>query len=289
MVRKTLEGKIEQYDKAMPESYWLRNKKQVVDLKHGTPFAIDRQLEDQRFTMERNRNPQFYNTTKVDKVRSELIIAKKGASRAVAVKANVLNKIVREASGIHNYTIVAPPRGASSLQEQTTEILDPETNPRVKSYATEAKQKPVLCSFGHRPSSASRTFHPATMKFRLKHGEIAADTNKTGFGLPVAVLKQILYAPKISMPGAAASNDEDADGTGLVDQHDLFFSQDEQSQLFSTAGGVGRKSSAAAKSMLRHRGSSGAFDEEFSMSKASWVSGNTQLQRRNDTQKLAPV
>ena len=36
-------------------------------------------------------------------------------------------------------------------------------------------------NFGHRPRSANRTFHPATMKIKLDHGEIARagiDSNK---------------------------------------------------------------------------------------------------------------
>ncbi len=291
MVQTVKEGKVEQYEKPMPKSHWLRNKKQVVNMLHDTPFAIDRQLEDQRFSQEKNRNPQYYIPTKVDKVRSETIIAKKGASRAVAVKANVLNKIVREASGVYNYTIVAPPRELVPLQKSDVENLDPESNPRMKSYANESKQKPVLCSFGHRPSSASRTFHPATMKFRLKHGEIAADSNKTGFGLSVAILSQILHAPKISMPNAAMEdeqNEEDQQrNTGQnvlandTDLQDLFFSQEEQQHLFQAAGHNGghskRGGGKAPLSMLRHRD-----DEDNSVSKASWVSSNeNSVKRRN--------
>jgi hypothetical protein len=82
--------------------------------------------------------------------------------------------------------------------------------------------KPVICSFGHRPSSASRTFHPATMKLRLKHGEIIKTTmsatssqslpnskapSQTGCGLSVAVLSKLLYAPKLYHTDEGASED----------------------------------------------------------------------------------
>jgi hypothetical protein len=245
MVHAVLEGKIEQYEKAMPKSYWMRHKKQVINLLHDSPFTIDRQLEDQRFEQEKNRNPQLLIPTKVDKTRSEKIIAKQGASRPIAVKANVLNKIVREASGVHNYTMIAPPREIMPLLRSDIENLDPETNPRMKPYANEAKSKPTLVSFGHRPRSASRTFHPATMKFRLKHGEIASDTNKTGFGLPVAILSQILHAPKISLPGTNTDeHDEEEEDDfhmkrqmgGGQDFNDLFFSPDQQRDMFTTTG-----------------------------------------------------
>lgn len=201
MIQVIKDGGVEQFEKPMPSHYWLRNKKQSVHYIHDTPFATERQLEDQRLLMQKNRNPQYLVPTKVDKVRSQTISATIGASRPEAVKANVLNKIVREASGIHNYTIVAPVKSKDS--KPTFEKLEPETNPRVRPYAKEAKMKPVLCSFGHRPRSASRTFHPATMRFRLKHGEIAQggdNVYKTGFGLPVSVLAQVLKAPKLYHP-----------------------------------------------------------------------------------------
>lgn len=277
-------GVFEQYDKAMPKSYWMRNKKQSVNLLYDPPFALERQLEDQRLSTERNRNPQFYNPTKVDRVRSEKIIAKTGASRAVAVKANVLNKIVREASGVHNYTIVAPPRELAPLTKADLENKDPETNPKMKAYAMESKQKPTVCSFGHRPSSASRTFHPATMKFRLKHGEIAGDVKKTGFGLPVAVLKQVIKAPKIYLPGSSElleertkiSSREGSPKTGSPktgspkqqpgmsqkDIHGLFFTPEEQSDLLYNNGNNGGKGRRSVK----------LVEEEGSTSQATWIS-----------------
>lgn len=238
MYRVVVDGGIEQYEKHMPTSHWKKNKIPSVNFIRDTPFATDRQLEDQRLLIERNRNPRSFEPTKVDKVRSETIIAPIGASRDVAVKANILNKIVREASGVHDYTIVPPPRQVS-LKKKKHEMLEPELNPKVRPYAKEAKMKPTVCSFGHRPSSASRTFHPATMKFRLKHGEIASagdNPTKTGFGLPVSVLKQVLYAPRIhSLPPLSPNNSTIADSSldlSSDQRRDLFFSPDEEQSLF---------------------------------------------------------
>lgn len=235
MVRKASENTIEVYEKAMPEIYWRKHKKQTVDLSQDLPFALDRQLEDQRFTMERNRNPQLDARMKNDKVRSELIIKKKGAARPVAIKANVVNKIVREASGFHAYAIVPPPM-TKKKAAVVKEVIDPDTHPLMKPYVNEANVKPIVKSFGHRPRSASRTFHPATMKIRLQHDEIAktGQPGKTGFGLPPAILSKLLFAPKISYPGTMAE-DNPMEGqnlagaskaTKLHDPNDLFLPHD---------------------------------------------------------------
>ena len=259
--------------------------------------------------MQKNRNPQFLIPTKVDKVRSQVIASTVGASRSVAVKANVLNKIVREASGVHNYTIVAPLK--THNEKQKAEILEPETNPRVRPYAQEAKLKPVLVSFGHRPRSASRTFHPATMKFRLKHGEIARggdNIHKTGFGLPVTVLKQVLKAPKIYRPGegdflfGGQYNPEDsfqADSTAdnadevaepTENYENLFFSEEEHKKMFKPVNQPkNRKTSTSAPTTshttshtpsnttpFMHAENAQSFlsqyDDNSSTGKASWVS-----------------
>lgn len=45
-------------------------------------------------------------------------------------------------------------------------LMDPETNPRMAPYAMQAKMKPTVVTFGHRPRSANLTFHPATMRIR---------------------------------------------------------------------------------------------------------------------------
>ena len=130
-----------------------------------SPFLMDRQLEDMKYLKEYNRNPQGIIPSRIDKSRSEKIIAKIGASSVLATKAKVLNKFVRDASGINSYAMIPPPRSKDTSFEK--EKFDPETHPLVKPYRLESLRKPVMCSFGHRPSSASRTFYPATMKVIL--------------------------------------------------------------------------------------------------------------------------
>jgi len=229
VVQRAVHGtKLEQWSEERVSSHWKRNKKAAVDLLE-LPVAIDRQLEDERLLMEKNRNPQINAPTKMDKVRSEQIIAKVGSTRSVAVKAAVLNKIVREASGVNTYVITAPPR---SLEDKPEDISDPDTNPHFKAYAKETKKKPIIVSFGHRPRSASRTFNPATMRFRMRHGEMVKTSSEGqyGFGLPVGVLAKILKAPKISNNGtfgAQGGGDddasmEDAAAASRYDPHDLF-------------------------------------------------------------------
>jgi hypothetical protein len=51
---------LEEYD-PMPASYWQRNKKPNIDLNSDSPFASDRQLEDQRFSMMKNRVSRFHD------------------------------------------------------------------------------------------------------------------------------------------------------------------------------------------------------------------------------------
>lgn len=217
---------VQEFDDSRVKNYWNRHKKATVDLLE-LPIAVDRQLEDQRITMEYNRNPRLHIPTKVDKVRSEQIIAKQGASRDVGIKAKVLNKIVREASGKHAYVIVPPPRKKDEVIELDP---DPETNPFVALYAKETKKKPVIVSFGHRPRSASRVFNPGTMRVKMKHDEIAkapSDHNKFQFGLPVGILGKILKAPHINNPNSLADEDVSQQESlesahELDDPHDLF-------------------------------------------------------------------
>jgi hypothetical protein len=262
-----------------PTVFWRKNRKPTIDYMHDSIFASDRQLEDQRRLMELNRNPKAYEATKVDKVRSQLLAAPVGQTRAVAMKANVLNKIVREASGVHNYTIIAPPRMAGDKMKKET--LDPETNPFVKPYAKESKQKPVLVSYGHRPRSASRTFHPATMRMRLRHGEIlpTKTDGTTTVGLSVAVLTKVLRAPKIvNALEAKLLADQDVAKNSLPfeqqygnDHHplnDLFFTKEQQQEMFLDFHGPSRKSK-----------SEGGLNDMFSATDStSWISSKPKKQ-----------
>ncbi len=212
MVRIVKNEVLEQFDKPCREVHWRRNKKQAINFFDESPFAIERQLEDQRTGMKFNHNPQLSSIMKVDVVRSEKIIQKQDAENTLTVKAREVNRIVREASGCHSYALVPPPNKAKKSAQQEVEKIDPDTHPSMKSYAREATSKPIICSFGHRPRSASRTFHPATMKVKLKHGEVVKSESggRTGFGLPVAVLAQLLYAPKLQYPGSIHDDHEDS-------------------------------------------------------------------------------
>ena len=60
MVRKLNQGVIEDYDKPMAKAALRRNKIASVDLTQDMPFAIDRQLEDQKRLMETNKVTMIY-------------------------------------------------------------------------------------------------------------------------------------------------------------------------------------------------------------------------------------
>ena len=264
--REVLGNSLTQWSDERISNHWRRNKRASIDLLE-LPVAVDRQLEDQRLIMARNRNPQLDVPTKVDKVRSEQIIAKIGATRAVAVKAAVLNKIVREATGINTYVITAPPR---SGEDKPEDISDPDTNPHFKSYAKETKKKPQIVSFGHRPRSASRTFNPATMRIRMRHGEMAnpGRDGQYGFGLPVGILAKILKAPKITNADPFKTRSARNTPDGDQDVYDLFSlpgGGDEEEDFYEKEPVVG----------------GGAFDsaselQESSLGMESWVSPTQQ-------------
>ena len=151
-------------------------------------------------------------------------------------KAKVINKIVRETSGVHNYTLVPPlshddsKKSSSSSHESTAVVaIDPDTHPLMKPYREQSNTNPIMCSFGHRPKSASRTFHPGTMKIRLTKGEIAqpARNGRNGFGLPPSILSKLLHAPKIYHPGEEFQDDIPTNEKSLSDPHNLFLSNEQ--------------------------------------------------------------
>lgn len=244
----------------MTKHYWISHKKVSVDLVEDAPFALERQLDDQRFSILKNRNPQLDVPTKADKLRSQLLNMKQGATRDIAMKAKVLNKIIREESGQHTYTLVPPPV-KDHIEGSAKAEIDPFTHPMFRPYAVESKQKPTIVSFGHRPSSASRVFNPATMKFRLRHGSVAKQekpSHASGFGIPIAVLSKVLQAPHLARPGEdnvfsddnSDSGEEHRRGTlsgTTSDPNNLFPSEDEMSSLFEL--GFGRSTSTSAPSL----------------------------------------
>lgn len=148
------------------------------------------------------------------------------------------------------------------------------------------------------------------MKFRLKHGEIARggdNIHKTGFGLPVTVLKQVLKAPKIYRPGEgdflfggqynpedsfqADSTAENADETAepAENYENLFFSEEEHKKMFKPVNQPkNRKTSTSAPTSSHAAPTStnttpymhaenaesflSQYDDNSSIGKASWVS-----------------
>jgi hypothetical protein len=192
--------------------------------------------------------------TKADKPRSLKITQKMGSATTLGIKAKVLNKIVREASGVHNYTLVPP-----VSQPKEAMSTDPDTHPLMKPYREQTNRNPIMCSFGHRPKSASRTFHPGTMKVRMKKGEVAAvNPSGNGFGLPPYVLAKILNAPKLNAPNTLGTDsDIDTNAKRLEERSDpngLFLSHEELfGDTFSTAPGskTERQSKKGKKGTLR--------------------------------------
>ncbi len=191
---------IEHWEKPMPAQYWARNKKASINLNNDVPLAMDRQFSDQQFLIEKNRNPRLHEPMKCDKPILEVRFGKKSVPTPLGMKAKALNRIVREASEVKDYVITAPLKTQEDLKKLKDEPFDPDVHPLMKPYRKEANQKPKMMNFGHRPRSANRTFHPATMKIKLDHGEIARsgiDSSKSSFGLPVVVLSKVIQAPKL--------------------------------------------------------------------------------------------
>lgn len=125
---------------------------------------------------------------------------------------------------MHTYALVPP---LVKKGKRTKQVVDPDTHPMMKPYRDESTRNPVMCSFGHRPKSASRTFHPSTMNFRLRHEEVAAVAGKgqNGFGLQPAVLSKLLHAPPLNSQQGGGDGDSQASTrppSGWEDPHNLF-------------------------------------------------------------------
>mmetsp|Transcript_17146 Transcript_17146/g.28659 ORF Transcript_17146/g.28659 Transcript_17146/m.28659 type:complete len:869 (+) Transcript_17146:111-2717(+) len=222
---RTLKDEVLEEYEPMSSLYWKKNKKPNIDIRES-PFALDRQLEDQRFSMQHNRNPRRSELSKGEKLRSEKFV-KRADPSALKTKAKVINKIVREVSGVHTYALIPP---IEKRDKKVKEEVDPDTHPLMKPYRDESTRNPVMCSFGHRPRSASRTFHPSTMKVRLRHEEVAAagEPGQGSFGLQPAVLAKLLHAPKLTYdPDADSKSRGSAPPSGWEDPHNLFLSEDE--------------------------------------------------------------
>jgi hypothetical protein len=72
------------------------------------PFALERQLEDQRFQILRNKNPRLEqslaNTLALESKRFK-------GDREALQRTRIVSKIVRDASGLKDY-VLTPPRNA---------------------------------------------------------------------------------------------------------------------------------------------------------------------------------
>jgi hypothetical protein len=235
---RTVNDTVERWSEEKPVSHWARTKKQSVHLGSDTGIALERQLEDQRYQMEFNRNPQAHAKLHLDKTRSEIIAGSQGSFSALGAKAKVINKIVREASGVFEYALVPPPKAKRS---EPAEDIDPDTHPLMAPYRREMGQAPKIVTFGHRPNSAGRTFHPATMKLRLKTEEVVplrqgGDKEASNFGLPTAILSTVLKAPKLERPSELEARIK-AEDTVKDDEtaNDLFGGTD---SLFDTGSSI---------------------------------------------------
>lgn len=71
------ENTIQEYDEPKRKGHWMKHRKgPSVNLVDDGSFLVDRQLEDQRYLMNKNNNPQLDVPTNADKTRSQIIIRK---------------------------------------------------------------------------------------------------------------------------------------------------------------------------------------------------------------------
>ena len=107
-----------------------------------------------------------------------------------------------------------------------------------------------MCSFGHRPKSASRTFYPATMKVRLEHGEVAPVQagGKTGVGLSVATLGKLLHAPRLLYPNQLEADVEEEEERK---RFEMGYDLDDTSLQTSDTFGTGPNSQPQSQSQRR--------------------------------------
>ena len=130
----------------------------------------------------------------------------------------IVSRIVREEADAPSYVLL---QRIDSRASPSPRRVDSETAPFLAPYRKEINVKPTMCSFGavtyplvdykqdydkcllvfsgHRPSSASRTFHAASMRVHLGHGEMVP--SRGGIGLPAATLAEVMQ-PSASAYGA---------------------------------------------------------------------------------------
>ena len=149
------------------------------DLLKSSPFLIERQLEDQRCIIANNKKVHSLTLDNVSK-RKELFIKKD-------LKSLLLTKIVRNSLGDNTYYYP----NETNKSKSNTKNMNPYMHPSVKIYEKECRSKEIAVSFGHRKHSASRLFHPATMKVHLKHSE-CVDSPLPYIGIPADDLSMLM-------------------------------------------------------------------------------------------------
>ena len=159
------------------------------DLLKSSPFLIERQLEDQRCIMANNKKVHSLSLDNVSN-RKELFIKKD-------LKSLLLTKIVRNALGDNTYYYPNETNKSRSNKKN----VNPYMHPSIKVYEKECSYNVKDVSFGHRKHSASRLFHPATMKVHLKHSE-CVDSPLPYIGIPADDLSMLM---RQSLPAGSMS------------------------------------------------------------------------------------
>lgn len=76
---------------------------------------------------------------------------------------------------------------------------------------------------GHRPSSASRVFNAATMRVRLRHGEVAKRRSDSSVGFTPATLANILRASSPPKRTTNSGQESDVYAAFPTEDSDPFF------------------------------------------------------------------
>jgi hypothetical protein len=138
-------GNIQLLEKPQVRQHWRRNKRATVDLSES-PFVVDRQLEDQRQLMQRNRNPLAdVPVLGIDKLRSERHMhARMMKAPTSNVCTKLVSKIVRQESGVNSYVLL----NKKGIDKQISMPIDVDTVPFLEPYRKESMVSPVMMSFG---------------------------------------------------------------------------------------------------------------------------------------------
>ena len=219
------------------------------DMLRESPFAIDRQLDDRTDIINRNKNLQLTLKTKNDMAKESALLHRK-VLKPEKMKARLITKIVREATGQHTYfmpssailnnsatlsssysgNMTTNTKGTTTgagftiknRKKLTNSNVD-EDSPLFQPYIKESQLAPQMVSFGHRPRSASRLFNPGTMKIHLNHGEyvpVPSNPEQITFGISSNMLAKLLQSPSPSSLSKTVNSSNELTQSAL---NDLFF------------------------------------------------------------------